>query len=131
MEIYKKQLVLSPVESRQLRIEQLQDEIDRLLVMGHRHDWAEARDINHTNWTINYPDGGMISMNEPTFTVLIGNREIQVENLDEAEDWLWDNFSADHYRGKEEPPLITCGACTTAIGAHTYSTSCKLFEGDR
>ena len=56
--------------------------------------WKEGRIYHNGNNTIRYPDLSLISMSEPTYTVLVGNQEIQTEDLDEAEIWLWNNFVA-------------------------------------
>ena len=56
--------------------------------------WRRGADYDNIHHKIMYPGGEMISMSEPTYTVLVGNQEIQVDSLDEAERWLWNNFVA-------------------------------------
>ena len=56
--------------------------------------WQGGKIFDNVNHRIEYPDNTMISMSEPTYTVLVGNQEIQVDDLDEAERWLWNNFVA-------------------------------------
>ncbi len=121
-------LVIPPAATRAERLAQLQDEIDKAIVAHKFHDWADSRDINISNWTINYPDGAMISMNEPTFTCLVGNQEIQVDTLEEAEEWLWENFSAEHYY-KEEKASTKLAGFNAGFKPRRFSTSESLHAG--
>ena len=56
--------------------------------------WRGGKYYDNDKHKILYPDQTMISMSEPTYTVLVGNREIQLDDLDAAERWLWNNFVA-------------------------------------
>ncbi len=125
MEIYKYELTIPAAESKDERLAQLQIELDRTYSMDRYREWAESRQFDTDKWVINYPDDGLISMSEPMFTVLVGNREIQVDTLEEAEEWLWNNHSVNNYKHPDE---ITCGACTVAIGDHTFDANCRLEE---
>lgn len=100
---YFKRLEIPPAKTTSERIDQLKYEIDKARVEYRFKDWIESRDINTDSWTIHYPDGGMISIGEPTFTCIVGNQEIQEESLEKTEKWLWDNFSAAHYALDEKP----------------------------
>ena len=72
---------------------------DRITVPDNRTQalftaWKEGKYFDNLKHTVNYPDCTLISMSEPTYTVLVGNQEIQTDDLDEAERWLWNNFVA-------------------------------------
>ena len=132
---YFQRLEIPPAKSREFRLAQLQDEIDRTLMSDKFINWAEQREVDTINWKITYPDGGMISMNEPTFTILAGNREVQVDNLEEAEEWLWHNHSASNYLKtpdeiRSEKDEITCDACLYDHDdyVHTHSLGCRIYE---
>lgn len=126
-----KELTIPEAESVEERVTQLHDEIDLCMVVKHQNVWAAGRDIDLDEWTINYPDGGLIKIVATDFVCLVGNREIQVDTLEAAEQWLWENHSSSNYLDTTYDPgsnEITCGACTTAIGVHTYDLNCKLLD---
>jgi len=56
--------------------------------------WRNGKWYDNQKHIVHYPDETVISMSEPTYTVLVGNQEIQVSDLAEAEIWLWNNFVA-------------------------------------
>ena len=56
--------------------------------------WRKGRLIDEALWKYTYPDCSIISISEPTFTVHVGNQEIQTDDLEEAERWLWNNWVA-------------------------------------
>lgn len=56
--------------------------------------WKGGKTYDNDMHRIHYPDLSLISMSEPTYTVLVGNQEIQTDDLEEAEIWLWNNFVA-------------------------------------
>ncbi len=60
--------------------------------------WKAGKVYNNDRHTIRYPDDTLISMSEPTYTVIVGNREMQTDDLDEAERYLWNEWVA----GQEE-----------------------------
>ena len=132
MNPYGFELVIPSVETGEERLAQLQDEIDRILQIIHYKDWAEGRVIDTDYWKITYPDGGMISISEPMFTVLVGNQEIQEDSLEKAENWLWINHSSSNYIDRVESPKITCKACIETVHfgisehVHTRENGCRL-----
>lgn len=56
--------------------------------------WRGGKYYDNDKHKILYQDQTMISMSEPTYTVLVGNQEVQLDDLDAAERWLWNNFVA-------------------------------------
>ena len=56
--------------------------------------WNVGKTYDNDRQVITYPDMSIISMSDPTYTVLVGNQEIQTDDLAEAEIWLWNNFVA-------------------------------------
>lgn len=121
-QIHFQKLEIPPAKSTSERIEQLKDEIRSTRVVHRMKGWSEEKQIDLDEWKITYPDGATIGIIATEFVCLVGNQETQVDSLKEAEEWLWDNFSADNYADED----IKCGACTVAIGAHTFDGDCKL-----
>ena len=80
-------------KSDQLLDEEIRDLVDRLGIL-HFQRWQQSMQVIPHKWTIKYRDGAMISMSEPTFTVLVGNQEEQFDEFCDAELWLWNNFSS-------------------------------------
>jgi len=54
--------------------------------------WSGGKVYDNIRHVVNYPDEALISMSEPTYTVCVGNREIQTDTLEAAEIWLWNNW---------------------------------------
>ena len=90
----KSELILAPVEADSPQME--------LVFSPHNEErtqtlytvWRNGKYYDNLKHTVNYPDCTLISMSETTYTVLVGNQEIQFDTLDEAERWLWNNWVA-------------------------------------